>query len=67
MNVNPSDRIIISLWDSDAFKKDDFMGQVILNYEDLVTPQEKWHRICSRHGHSDRVSGELKLSVTPTY
>lgn len=65
INVEPKDRVIISVWDSDSFKKDDFMGQVVLNYEDLAHPQERWYRLLSRPGSSDRVSGEIKIGVTP--
>jgi hypothetical protein len=59
-NVDPNDRLIISVWDRDKFGKDEFMGQVILGGSEIRT-SETWYALRARPSSPDRVSGEVKL------
>lgn len=62
-DIKPGDELVIAIWDSDRFKKDDFMGEVRIHAKDFPLGQ-LWLPLKARHGHHDRVTGELRLGFS---
>ena len=63
-NFGPQDQLTIGLWDKDRFSHDDFLGQVVLRYEDLTDGCRRWWGLQSRPGVGDRnINGELYLHI----
>ena len=58
--VKPDDELVIALWDSDRFGKDDFLGECRIKGKDFPNGAV-WLPLKSRHHKHDRVSGDLKL------
>mmetsp|Transcript_7789 Transcript_7789/g.11779 ORF Transcript_7789/g.11779 Transcript_7789/m.11779 type:complete len:730 (+) Transcript_7789:287-2476(+) len=59
-NISPNDELVVAVWDSDRFKKDDFMGEVRILAKDFRMGSN-WYRLKPRRGASDKVKGDLKL------
>jgi hypothetical protein len=55
----------IEIWDHDLLSADDFMGQLsfALSPDSPFTVDTEWRAVLSREGKSDRVSGELLVTV----
>lgn len=63
-NFGPQDQLTVGLWDKDRFSHDDFLGQVVLRYEDLTDGCRRWWGLQSRPGVGDRnINGELYLHI----
>lgn len=66
-NVQRNDKIYITVMDSDMIKKDDFMGQVVLGWDDFSVQKESWFTLRPRSGTHDRVAGEIQIGFKPYY
>jgi hypothetical protein len=64
-DVHAGDELCIALWDSDRFKKDDFLGEVRVFAKDFSFFESRQYRIMPRRGQHDRVSGTLRLRMEP--
>jgi hypothetical protein len=63
-NFGPQDQLTIGLWDKDRFSHDDFLGQVVLRYEDLTDGCRRWWGLQSRPGVGDRnIAGEVYVHI----
>ena len=61
--IKPDDELVVAIWDSDRFGKDDFMGECRLRGKHFPLGSI-WLPLKSRHGHHDRVSGDLKIKFS---
>lgn len=60
----PQDQLTISLWDKDRFTQDEFLGQVVLRFDDLSDGCRRWYHLQPRPGVGDRnIKGELYLYI----
>eukprot|EP01102_Stenamoeba_stenopodia_P022971 TRINITY_DN976_c0_g1_i7.p1 TRINITY_DN976_c0_g1~~TRINITY_DN976_c0_g1_i7.p1 ORF type:complete len:190 (+),score=40.31 TRINITY_DN976_c0_g1_i7:322-891(+) len=66
-NIQRNDKIYISVMDSDRLKKDDFMGQIVLGWDDFSMAKEQWFTLRPRSGTHDRVAGEIQVGFKPFY
>jgi hypothetical protein len=65
--VGENDQIVVTVWDKDLLKKDDFMGEVRLYGRDIVHGEERWYALQSRDYRYDRVHGEICLRFACYY
>jgi hypothetical protein len=54
----------VTIWDKDLGSSDDFMGQVRIPLADLIHDTRKLYPLSGRVNKSDKVTGELILSIT---
>eukprot|EP01090_Pellita_catalonica_P003156 TRINITY_DN1279_c0_g1_i3.p1 TRINITY_DN1279_c0_g1~~TRINITY_DN1279_c0_g1_i3.p1 ORF type:complete len:602 (-),score=147.04 TRINITY_DN1279_c0_g1_i3:31-1836(-) len=58
-------KIVISLWNANKLRSDDFMGQItfdIIKINDGL-PYQDWYQLQSREGKKDKIKGEIHLQL----
>jgi len=62
---SPINEIRFRVWDYDAFKWDEFLGEVVFKMDDIYdrVPRDHWYPLQSRKGKKDKVQGEIHVQL----